>query len=372
MVSRNLRSQSKTDLAHGSSQFNQSGKSSLADMGNKTLAAPTSNSSHKLTGSWHKLAIALCSFSSVNILAIGTVALNPSVAMASAFSRPTAADAKPAEQDLEALCGKPTLDLLVEHKVGQGETLSAIAQKYQVTTATIMGFNPAVRNGRVKAEQKLSIPPTDGIVYNMGNEDNYRIVAEKYGLRADVLFERNGCQENPQMVFVPGVAWQPNPILPQLPTFAAAGELPIFSTGGYPLPRAFPVTSRYGWRTHPITGESAFHSGIDLGAPKGTPVLATKDGVVDFAGRSGGYGNLIELSHDSFGTRYAHLDQIFVKNGQRVKKGQQIGTVGSTGRSTGPHLHFEVLAPSVSGWAAIDPAPYLSRLAWVVDVFMPV
>ncbi|WP_225882652.1 M23 family metallopeptidase [Thalassoporum mexicanum] len=290
---------------------------------------------------------------------------------ASVFSRPTAADAKPAEQDLEALCGKPTLELVSEHEVAKGESLAAIAQKYNITTATIMGFNPDVRNGRVRAGQKLSIPPTDGIMHNMGNEDNYRVVAKKYGLRADVLFERNGCLQSPKVVFVPGVAWQPNPILPQLPNFARAGELPIFNVGGYPLPRAFPVTSNYGWRTHPITGEAAFHSGIDLGAPRGTPVLATKDGVVEFAGRSGGYGNLIELSHISFGTRYAHLDRILVQHGQPVKKGQQIGTVGSTGRSTGPHLHFEVLAPSISGWAAIDPAPYLSRLAAIISVYIP-
>jgi murein DD-endopeptidase MepM/ murein hydrolase activator NlpD len=319
-----------------------------------------------------RVAIALCSlsvFSVFSTFSLSSAATQP--VFASAFAKPTAADAQPAEQDLEALCGKPALDLVIEHEVAKGESLAAIAQKYKVTTATIMGFNPAIRNGRVRAGQKLSIPPTDGIMHNMGNEDNYRIVAQKYGLRADVLFERNGCLQSPKVVFVPGVAWQPNPILPQLPSFAAAGELPIFNVGGYPLPRAFPVTSRYGWRTHPITGETAFHSGIDLGAPRGTPVLATKDGMVEFAGRSGGYGNLIELSHASFGTRYAHLDRILVQRGQAVKKGQQIGTVGSTGRSTGPHLHFEVLAPSVSGWAAIDPAPYLSRLASIVSVYIP-
>jgi murein DD-endopeptidase MepM/ murein hydrolase activator NlpD len=137
-------------------------------------------------------------------------------------------------------------------------------------------------------------------------------------------------------------------------------------TGGYPLPYPVPVTSNYGWRGNPVTGDWAFHSGIDLGAPMGTPVLAAKTGRVEFAAWAGGYGNFVEIIHSAFGTRYAHLSEIYVHPGQQVLKGQQIGRVGSTGRSTGPHLHFEVIVPSTQGWSTLDPASYLIRLAFVL------
>jgi murein DD-endopeptidase MepM/ murein hydrolase activator NlpD len=124
-----------------------------------------------------------------------------------------------------------------------------------------------------------------------------------------------------------------------------------------------PVTSNYGWRINPVTGIWSFHSGIDLGAPFGTPVLAAKSGRVEYAGWGDGYGNLIELDHGSTGTRYAHLEAIYVYQGQSVAQGQQLGIVGSTGRSTGPHLHFEIMVSSGDGWVALDPAPYLNRIA---------
>jgi murein DD-endopeptidase MepM/ murein hydrolase activator NlpD len=117
---------------------------------------------------------------------------------------------------------------------------------------------------------------------------------------------------------------------------------------------------------NPVTTIWSFHSGIDLGASFGTPVLAAKAGRVEFAGWGGGYGNLVELDHGSTGTRYAHLEAIYVYQGQNVAQGQQLGLVGSTGRSTGPHLHFEIMVSSGDGWVALDPAPYLNRIASVM------
>lgn len=109
-----------------------------------------------------------------------------------------------------------------------------------------------------------------------------------------------------------------------------------------PLARAR-LTSSFGFRTHPLHGGSRMHSGVDLAAPQGTPVQATADGVVTSAGWRGGYGILISLGHGSgVQTRYAHLSAIAVQPGTRVRAGQVIGYVGSTGNSTGPHLHYEV------------------------------
>ncbi|MBD2189751.1 M23 family metallopeptidase [Pseudanabaena mucicola] len=295
-------------------------------------------------------------------------------AIASSFTPATFAANAPAvtpvEQnnanEAEELCGKPTLDDLAKHKVAQGETLEAIAKKYELKTATLMGLNPDVRNGQVKAGQVLSIPPIDGLTYRFKDGENYTTVAKKYNIRADVLFERNGCQRKPKVVFVPGAIWKPEPVPFNPPAIANRGSSNptiIMQTGGYPLPYGVPVTSNYGWRINPVTGIWSFHSGIDLGASFGTPVLAAKSGVVEFAGWGGGYGNLIELDHGATGTRYAHLESIYVYQGQTVAQGQQIGIVGSTGRSTGPHLHFELMVPSGDGWIALDPAPYLNRIA---------
>lgn len=100
----------------------------------------------------------------------------------------------------------------------------------------------------------------------------------------------------------------------------------------------------YRWRTDPFTRKPAFHRGLDIAARRGTPVFATADGLVTYAAWHGGYGKTIDLAHTAgISTRYGHLDRFLVQKGQKVNKGQVIGEVGSTGRSTGPHLHYEVL-----------------------------
>jgi len=307
------------------------------------------------------------SFWKISFLLVAIATILPSPAIAASTTPSTPVDQSNAKE-AEELCGKPTLDDLAQHKVKQGETLEAIAKQYELKTATLMGLNPEVRNGEVKVGQTLSIPPLDGLTYRFKNEENYTTVAKKYNIRADVLFERNGCQRRPKVVFVPGAIWKPDPVPFNLAIASRGSANPniIFQTGGYPLPYAVPVTSNYGWRINPVTAIWSFHSGIDLGAPFGTPVLAAKAGRVEFAGWGGGYGNLIELDHGSTGTRYAHLEAIYVAQGQSVAQGQQIGIVGSTGRSTGPHLHFEIMTPSGDGWIAFDPASYLNRIASIV------
>ena len=103
------------------------------------------------------------------------------------------------------------------------------------------------------------------------------------------------------------------------------------------------VTSEYGTRSDPFHGGKRAHKGIDMAAPYGTPVYATGDGWVDRANSWGSYGLIVIIKHPSgHETRFAHLSAILVKPGQRVRKGQMIGRIGSTGRSTGNHLHYEV------------------------------
>ncbi|MGE4340520.1 MAG: M23 family metallopeptidase, partial [Pigmentiphaga sp.] len=119
-------------------------------------------------------------------------------------------------------------------------------------------------------------------------------------------------------------------------------------------------SSSFGPRFDPINRRRAFHEGIDFAAPRGTPIYAAAGGVVRTAKYLRGYGNTIEIDHgDRLTTRYAHASRLLVKSGQVIKRGQQVATVGSTGRSTGPHLHFEV---RVDGQAA-DPRLYLAGAA---------
>lgn len=116
--------------------------------------------------------------------------------------------------------------------------------------------------------------------------------------------------------------------------------------------------SKYGYRIDPFTGKKSIHEGIDFMAPVGTPILAAAAGVVVTAGWHTGYGNMIEIEHKNHTTtRYAHASKLLVKPGDIVRLGQKIGLVGTTGRSTGPHLHFEV---RVNG-EATDPTPFLAK-----------
>lgn len=129
----------------------------------------------------------------------------------------------------------------------------------------------------------------------------------------------------------------------------------------FPLSIPAAITSAFGWRVHPVMGGARFHAGTDLGAPQGTPVLAALDGKVEIADLVGGYGLTVVLQHnkDTEQTLYAHLSEIFVQPGDSIKQGEAIGRVGSTGLSTGPHLHFEFRKLTQEGWTLMDPSPAL-------------
>ncbi|MGQ0441913.1 MAG: M23 family metallopeptidase [Methylophilaceae bacterium] len=129
------------------------------------------------------------------------------------------------------------------------------------------------------------------------------------------------------------------------------------------LPNSSPVdaaynSSSYGWRIDPFNGNKAFHEGLDFTANTGTPIRAAADGIVSSAGRTPDYGNIVKVNHGAgLETRYAHASKVLVRVGERVVKGQKIALVGSTGRSTGPHLHYEI---RLNG-NPLDPRQYLRK-----------
>jgi murein DD-endopeptidase MepM/ murein hydrolase activator NlpD len=125
----------------------------------------------------------------------------------------------------------------------------------------------------------------------------------------------------------------------------------------------FTFTSAFGVRSDPFRGSAAMHAGIDLSSPYGTPIYATADGIVDRAEWFGGYGNMVEIDHGKgIATRYGHMSRVAAREGEKVKRGELIGYVGSTGRSTGNHLHYEV---RIDGHA-VNPMPFLQSAGYLM------
>ncbi len=142
---------------------------------------------------------------------------------------------------------------------------------------------------------------------------------------------------------------------------ASLGRMGALNTGLAHVPNAMParfdyISSGFGVRTDPIEGGAAFHPGLDFKGPKGAPIYAAASGVVSFTGQRQGYGNCVEVSHgNGLITRYAHMSRIIARAGSQVVAGSVIGAIGSTGRSTGPHLHFEVRIND----RPVNPRPFL-------------
>ena len=259
-------------------------------------------------------------------------------------------------------CPTPALERFVRHTVKSGETLESIAQKYNLESATIIRMNRSLKNQQVSVGQEILIPPYNGLIVELSPTQSLKQVAAQYKIRADVLFEVNGCVKNPSVVFVPQLAKSANPPINQSnPSSTQEAPTPK-QVAGYPLPEAAKIIYPYGWQIHPTTKEVFFHSGVDLSAATGTNVQAIDSGTVVFAGEKGSYGNAVFINHaGGLQSRYAHLGSINVAVGQSVKAGDFLGKIGSSGTPTipEPHLHFEIRSSSDLGWVAKDPKDYL-------------
>lgn len=174
-----------------------------------------------------------------------------------------------------------------------------------------------------------SLDQSDVTVMDYHDEDNDAAwTAEGVGRQLDTLQQQLASQQD-------GLT-----MLDVVLTRRAGTEasLPTFMPVNYPW-----LSSSFGWRRNPVTGRHSMHEGLDFAAPKGTPIMAASGGVVVQAKRVSGYGKMVEIDHgNGLLTRYAHASSLLVKPGDLVEKGQLVARVGSTGRSTGSHLHFEV------------------------------
>jgi murein DD-endopeptidase MepM/ murein hydrolase activator NlpD len=200
-------------------------------------------------------------------------------------------------------------------------------------------------------------------------EAQFRDVSAKLaavGIQPGRMIHVEGAMGGPyEPVDTTAVKGQPDPAFRAL--FRSWKRLDQLQQGVVAIPSQRPVdavtfTSSFGVRSDPFHGGAAMHAGVDIPGPYGTPIYATADGIVGRAGRASGYGNLVELDHGrGIQTRYGHLSSIVVMQGQRVKRGDLIARMGSTGRSTGNHLHYEVRLDG----SAVNPMPFMQGASYL-------
>jgi murein DD-endopeptidase MepM/ murein hydrolase activator NlpD len=236
-----------------------------------------------------------------------------------------------------------------EYKVKKGDTLSEIAKNQDLSLGTLIACNSITNARRLREGESLRIPNMDGIPYTVKAGDSLSGISASSGVPLAVILDVNDLESdviNPGAgLFLPGVR------MPQEDIRSVLGESFIYPIRGI-------LSSSYGWRIDPIAKVERFHSAIDLAAPQGTPVKAAMDGRVSRAAVNSVYGIYIILTHSGgYQSLYAHLSAASVKQGAVVTQGSKIGEVGSTGYSTGPHLHFGVFKNN----KAINPLEVLQR-----------
>ncbi|WP_253708760.1 peptidoglycan DD-metalloendopeptidase family protein [Treponema sp. OMZ 799] len=222
-----------------------------------------------------------------------------------------------------------------EYMVSKGDTVSGIIQKVGLKNlGTLLSVNGISSAKRLRIGQKLIIPSIDGLIYTAVKGDSLSSIAGKFNLPINAILDANDLENQTvsigQKLFIPGAT------MSSFELKKALGELFIYPIIGR-------LTSPFGYRRDPFTGRKSFHTGIDIAAPTGTPIKLTLDGKVSYTGYSAVYGNYVIVTHSGgYQSMYGHMHTIKVRRGQILNQGGIIGTVGNTGRSTGPHVHFSV------------------------------
>jgi murein DD-endopeptidase MepM/ murein hydrolase activator NlpD len=229
---------------------------------------------------------------------------------------------------------KPRMLSYSAYKVVAGDMIGFISKNAGLNEDTLLSVNDIKDSRRIQIGQVLKIPNQDGINYKVKKGDTLASIAEKHEVDPGAISVVNELFSEElkadSVLFIPGAR------LDWVNRQEINGDLFIWPVTGW-------VTSPYGIRVNPFGGDRQFHSGLDIGASSGAPVKAAMAGRVSMVGYNDTFGNYIVISHHSgYRTLYAHLNIARVKMGAYVGTGQRIGDVGSTGLSTGPHLHFTV------------------------------
>jgi murein DD-endopeptidase MepM/ murein hydrolase activator NlpD len=242
---------------------------------------------------------------------------------------------EPAEYSL------PQMLFYSAYTVSQGDTIGEIVRNFGLNPDTLISLN-GIKNSRLlRIGQVLRIPNQDGVLYSVKQGDTLETVAEKF--HADPRDIQTVNELFSEQVNAGSALFIPGARLEWTDLQEINGDLFIWPVRGY-------ITSSYGYRSNPFSpGVRQFHTGLDIGAGSGTPIRAAMSGRVSAAAYNDISGNYVVISHHSgYRTLYAHMSVIRVKAGAYVKTGERIGDVGSTGLSTGPHLHFTVYKNGVT------------------------
>ena len=236
-----------------------------------------------------------------------------------------------------------------EYIIGDGENLTIISRKIGANLDTLVSVNKISNANRLRPGQKIIVPNRNGLLYTMKKGETLADVTDRYDvsltrvLTFNKIDDANSIREGDD-IFLPGAKYT---LDERIDKFGQMFSLPTTVTR---------ISSVFGYRIHPITGVRTKHMGVDIPGRLNTPVYASRKGKVIFAGYSGGYGNLVIVRHDKgYTTYYGHLNSITTRSGANVGVGVMIGRMGSTGRSTGSHLHFEVRRNGV----ALNPADFI-------------
>lgn len=260
-------------------------------------------------------------------------------------------------QDPTAINENNTRTDIVTYTVEESDTVSTIAERFGISTSTILWANSLGANDFIRPGQSLKIPPTSGVVYTVQSGDTLDGIAKKYSADVEKILDFN------KLVDASEIAQGQTLILPEgkvPPPPAPVSRLATFTdvfrgtpapssteTGNYIWPTtARRITTYFSWR----------HTGIDIDGGFGDPIYASRAGRIVEAGWHGGYGLTVQVDHGGgVRTLYGHFQKIYVSVGQNVSQGQALGEMGSTGYSTGSHLHFEI---RING-TAYNPFSYL-------------
>lgn len=257
----------------------------------------------------------------------------------------------------------------IHYVAKSGDTVQKLSKKFHLKPATILRNNNNLRKVRVlKPGTTIKILPVDGIAHPVAKSETLAELSKRYDVALDKLINANSLNNPNQLrenqeIIIPNATSVIRRVKPadQLASAAAKRRQGLHSrymsdmdeagasSSSLLWPTRGVVTSGFGWRWF------SMHAGLDIAANTGTPIGAVRDGVVVYSGWMGGYGQAIDIDHgNGMVTRYGHCSELYVQVGQRVRRGQTIAAMGSTGHSTGPHLHFEV---RLNG-NAVNPANY--------------
>lgn len=234
-----------------------------------------------------------------------------------------------------------------DYKVLKGDSISRIAASYDLSMDAVIASNNIARARALREGETLRIPNMDGIPITVRRGDTLGAIGANYGVPVTAILDANDLASETltegSVLFIPGAKMKGEELR------AVIGDLFIYPVRGR-------LSSPFGWRSDPISGERRYHAAIDLAANMGTPVKAAMDGRVTSVGFNSTYGNYLILTHSGgYQTMYAHLSTVGVEKGQYMAQGREIGKVGSTGYSTGPHLHFAIYKNNRS----LNPLDYL-------------